>query len=209
MDVAQLTAFLPGVPTPAVWTGALSEAMDRFAISTPARAAAFLAQIAHESGELRRLVENLSYSADRLMVVWPKRFPTLASAEPYERQPEKLANYVYASRLGNGDTASGDGWRFRGRGLLQITGRGNYRACGLALPFPLEVQPELLVAPPIASLAAGQFWRSRGCNELADNNAGDNDDEDFVRITVLINGGKNGLESRRAYWQRAKAALHA
>ncbi len=99
----QLRAFLPGVPSAAPWTAALNAAMVRFEIDSPDRAAAFLAQVAHESAELRRLVENLSYTAKRLMQIWPKRFPTLAAALPYERQPERLANHVYAKRLGNGD----------------------------------------------------------------------------------------------------------
>jgi putative chitinase len=203
----QLKAIMPAAPDLVGWCHALNEAMIRFEINSPARVAAFLAQVAHESGELRRLVENLSYTAKRLVDVWPKRFPTLAQAQPFERQPERLANRVYANRLGNGDEASGDGWRFRGRGLLQITGRGNYRSCGAALGLPLEGQPELLETPVPAAAAAAQFWKSRGLNELADDRNDDNDDEDFVTITVIINGGKNGLTDRRAYWQRAKTVL--
>jgi predicted chitinase len=129
----QLTAFLPKLPNTARWALALNAAMDRFDITTPARVAAFLAQTAHESAEFRTLVENLSYSAAGLCKNWPNRFATPDVAKPYERNPELLANYVYAKRLGNGDAASGDGWRFRGRGLIQLTGRGNYRSCGLAL----------------------------------------------------------------------------
>jgi putative chitinase len=181
--------------------------MDRFEINSSARIAAFLAQVAHESGELRRLVENLNYSAKGLMRVWPKRFPTLEKATAYERQPEKLANYVYAKRLGNGDEASGDGWRFRGRGLLQITGRGNYRTAAKALELRLEDQPDLLETPPVAALAAAQFWQSRGLNELADDRNDDDDDEDFVRISVIINGGRVGLPDRKHYWSRARQAF--
>jgi putative chitinase len=203
----QLRAFLPRVPSATPWTAALNAAMVRFEINSPDRAAAFLAQVAHESAELQRLVENLSYTAKRLMQVWPKRFPILAAALPYERQPERLANYVYAKRLGNGDETTGDGWRFRGRGLLQITGRGNYRATGLALQLPLEARPELLETPAVAALAAAQFWQSRGLNQLADDRNDDNDDEDFVTITVTINGGRVGLDARRLYWTRAKAAM--
>ena|SRR2546426_3337295 len=204
---AQLQAFLPAAQRLDVWCPALNAAMERFQIDSTARAAAFLAQVAHESNEFRNLVENLNYSAGRLMQVWPKRFPTLETATPYERQPEKLANYVYANRLGNGDSASGDGWRFRGRGLLQITGRGNYRSAGLALQLPLETEPERLETPEAAALAAAQYWQSRGLNELADDRNDDNDDEDFVRISTLINGGRVGLDARRLYWAKAKAAL--
>lgn len=204
---SHLTAFLPNALQAAAWTAALSAAMDRFEINSAPRIAAFLAQVAHESAELRRVVENLNYSAKGLMRVWPKRFPTLEKALEYERQPEKLANYVYAKRLGNGDGASGDGWRFRGRGLLQITGRGNYRSCGRALELPLENEPERLETPDVAALAAAQFWHARGLNELADDRNDDNDDEDFVRISVIINGGRVGLAERRKYWERARLAV--
>lgn len=203
----RFAAFLPDAPDIPTWTRALNDAMDLFDVSTPHRVAAFLAQIAHESDEFRRLVENLNYTAKRLMQVWPKRFTSLAKARRYERQPKKLANYVYANRLGNGDEASGDGWRFRGRGLLQITGRGNYRATAQALALPLEDSPELLEQPGVAALSAAQFWKSRGLNELADDRNTDNDDEDFVTISVIINGGRTGLESRKRYWARAKAVL--
>lgn len=194
---SHLKTFLPNALQAAAWTVALTAAMERFEINSSARIAAFLAQIAHESGELRRVVENLNYSASGLTRVWPRRFPTIEKATQYARQPEKLANYVYAKRLGNGDEASGDGWRFRGRGLLQITGRGNYRSSGRALDLALEAEPELLEAPATAALAAAQFWSVRGLNELADDRNDDNDDEDFVRISVIINGGRVGLPDRR------------
>jgi putative chitinase len=204
---AQLTAFLPAIQDPARWASALNAALDRFEINTPARVAAFLAQTAHESAEFRRLVENLNYSAAGLCKTWPNRFASLDFAKTYERNPEVLANYVYAKRLGNGDVASGDGWRFRGRGLIQLTGRGNYRSCGTAIALPLETEPEQLETPEAAALGAAQFWQSRGLNHLADDQNDDNDDEDFVAITKIINGGTAGLTSRRAYWMRARAAL--
>jgi putative chitinase len=202
-----LKQVCPRLPAPALWLGPLNAAAERFEIHTRERVAAFLAQIAHESAELCRLEENLSYTAARIVAVWPGRFPTLESALPFERAPELLANRVYASRLGNGDIDSGDGWRFRGRGLLQLTGRGNYRSAGLALELPLEVEPERLVSPDAAALAAAHFWRSRGLNQLADDRSDDDDDADFVRISILISGGRTGLDSRRQYWERAKAAL--
>jgi len=203
----QLAAFLPALPRADQWTASLNAAMDRFEINTPARAAAFLAQVAHESTEFRDLVENLNYSVKAMMAAWPKRFPTPESALPYERKPELLANYVYSKRLGNGDIASGDGWTYRGRGLLQVTGRGNYRSCGAVLALPLEAQPDLLTSPDAAALAAAQFWQSRGLNHLADDENDDNDDSDFIAITKVINGGTAGLKARQTYWARAKAAL--
>lgn len=204
----QLKAFLPRLSDLSVWSDSLNDAMDRFEImASRERVAAFLAQIAHESGECSCLEEKLSYTAKRLTEVWPKRFPTLERALPYERQAEKLANYVYAKRLGNGDVLTGDGWRFRGRGLLQVTGRANYRSVARALALPLEAEPELLSKPQTAALSAAYYWHSRGLNELADDRNDDDDDEDFVTISVLINGGRAGLESRRRYWAKAKALL--
>jgi putative chitinase len=181
--------------------------MARFDITGIGRMAAFLAQIAHESGQLTRLSENLNYSAKRLLQVWSGRFPTLEKALVYERNPEKLACFVYARRLGNGDEASGDGWRYRGRGLIQLTGRGNYRAAAQGIGLPLEEQPELLVQPGPAALSAAWFWKSHGLNELADDRNDDNDTEDFRTITRRINGGIVGLKERIALWEKAKAVL--
>lgn len=205
----QLTALMPQAPDPATWVAALNAAMSRFSINSQERGAAFLAQIAHESGELRRLSENLNYSASGLMKTWPNRFPTPEKAKLYERNPQKIANFVYAKRLGNGDEASGDGWTFRGRGLMQITGRGNYRSTGAALGLPLEQQPELLEQPATAALSAAHFWQSRGLNELADDRNDDDDNADFVKISIIINGGRTGLTERIAYWKKAKAVLAA
>jgi len=117
-------------------------AAGRREVDSPIRMAAFLAQVAHESSELNVLAENLNYSAAGLRATWPKRFTSDAQARSYARQPERIANFVYTSRLGNGDEKSGDGWRFRGRGLLQLTGRSQYRAAGAELDLPLEAQPE-------------------------------------------------------------------
>lgn len=204
---AQLKQIMPTSSNTAVWIKALNEAMERFEINTHHRGAAFLAQIAHESGELGRLVENLNYSAKRLMQVWPSRFSTLAKAQHYERNPEKLANYVYADRLGNGDEASGDGWKFRGRGLIQVTGRGNYQKAAKALGLALEQQPELLEQPGPAALSAAQFWQSHDLNEFADDRNNENDAADFVTISIRINGGRAGLNERKRYWQKAKSVL--
>lgn len=202
----QLSRIMPACPNAATWTAALNSAMARFHIDSAPRMAAFLAQVAHESGQLTRLTENLNYSAKRLMQVWPKRFPTMEKAARYEKNPQKLANLVYAGRLGNGDEASGDGWRFRGRGLIQLTGRGNYRAAGRGIGLELEQQPDLLEQPEAAALSAAWFWQSHGLNELADCQ-GNDDSEDFTTITRRINGGTVGLKERLALWERAKQVL--
>lgn len=202
----QLVAIMPRVNA-GLWADPLNEAMARFGLLEPDVAAVFLAHVAHESDQCRRLTENLRYSAQRLHGLWPKRFPTLAAAAPYAYNPETLANFVYANRLGNGNGASGDGWRFRGRGLLQISGRTNYRDAGAALGILLEAHPELLEHPFPAALAAGYYFASGQCDELAKDLPDDDDQEDFRRITRLINGGLNGLEERQAYWKTAQAVL--
>ena len=199
----QLKQIMPGCTDPATWAPALNVAMARFDIASSGRMAAFLAQIAHESGQLSHLSENLNYSAQRLMQVWPKRFPTMEKAKQYERNPERLANNVYAGRLGNGDEASGDGWSYRGRGLIQLTGRDNYRAAAKGIELPLENEPDLLLQPGPAALSAAWFWKAHGLNELADANA------DFGTITKRINGGTVGLNERLAFWDRAKDVLVA
>jgi len=207
LSTRQLSAIMPACPETESWTVALNAAMEQFEITTAERMAAFLAQLAHESGQMKRLAENLNYSASRIMQVWPARFPTLGKAQQYERNPEKLANYVYAKRLGNGDETSGDGWRYRGRGLIQLTGRGNCRAAALGIGQPLEEQPELLQQPGAAALSAAWFWKSHGLNELADDRNDDNDTEDFRTITKRINGGTLGMKERMAFWEKAKAVL--
>src|SRR5262249_589095 len=202
---AQLAQIMPRAPNPNVWSAVLDDGMAEFEVNTAVRAAAFLAQVAHESGELRQLVENLNYSAAGLRATWPKRFTSDAMAREYARQPERIANFVYAGRLGNGDEASGDGWRYRGRGRPPITGRSNSGSVGDALGLPLEGDPARLELPEPAARTAGLFWQSRGLNELSDL-SGDrvDDDEDFVEITKRINGGTAGLAARKGHWAAAK-----
>lgn len=181
------------------WAAVISSACGVWGIDTPARAAMFLAQIGHESGQLRTLAENLNYSADGLLATWPGRFtPELAAA--YARQPERIASYVYANRNGNGDAASGDGWRFRGRGLIQLTGRGNYARYEKETGKPVIANPALVEQPAIAADASGWFWAKANLNRLAD--AGN-----LEECTRRVNGGLKGLDDRRAIWGRAKAAL--
>lgn len=177
----------------------LADACAEFGIDTPVRLAAFLAQVAHESANLARLVENLNYSAQGLLGVWPNRF-TPEAASALARQPERIANRVYAGRLGNGDEASGDGWRYRGRGLIQVTGKTNYAACGKALGLDLVGSPELLETPGPAARSAAWFWSSRGLNAPADRG-------DIEAITRTINGGLTGLADRKAHYAHVVAAL--
>ncbi|HCL3992719.1 TPA: glycoside hydrolase family 19 protein [Pseudomonas aeruginosa] len=184
---------------------ALNVAMERFDITSPVRLAAFLAQVGHESSQLTRLVENLNYSAQGLAATWPSRYRGAdgkpnALALNLARHPQAIANNTYASLNGNGDEASGDGWRYRGRGLLQITGRANYRAAAGGLDQPLEVEPELLEQPEWAALSAAWWWAAHDLNELADRG-------EFATITRRINGGLNGQAERLALWERVKAVL--
>ena len=180
-----------------VFVPALNVAMNKFAIVTRLRIAAFIAQVGHESGQLTRLVENLNYSAEGLMKTWPSRFD-LVRATAAARKPEQIANIVYAGRMGN--TEPGDGWKYRGRGLIQITGRANYAACGEALGLDLLSKPELLELPQYAAMSAAWFWSTKGLNTLADKG-------DFVKITRRINGGLNGQADRQGLYDKALKVL--
>lgn len=192
------------------WAAPLNAAMERFEINTPARIAAFLAELAHESTEMTKLTEGLFYSrAERLCKVWPKRFPTPASAEPYVKNSQKLANFVYAGRGGNGNQTSGDGYRYRGRGLFQLTFKDNYRLAGEALGLPLVENPDLATTPEVAALTAAHYWQRLGLNALADHQPGDDDEKDFEQISIRINGGRTGLPERKRYWAKAREALAA
>ncbi|MCQ4297510.1 glycoside hydrolase family 19 protein [Pseudomonas stutzeri] len=202
----QLLQILPNArPVAGVFVPALNRAMARFRIDSPVRRAAFLAQIGHESGQLRRLVENLNYSAAGLAATWPGRFRAAngqpnALAMSLERQPERIANLVYAGRMGNGSVESGDGWRYRGRGLIQLTGCDNYRACGVAIGADLVAEPVLLEQPEWAAMSAAWFWSRNGLNELADVGR-------FEDITRRINGGTHGQPQRLALWRVGQEVL--
>jgi putative chitinase len=202
---AQLLVDAMGAtPADAVrFADAVEDAASLYEIDTPQRLAAFLAQIGHESQGLRRTSENLNYSASRLRAVWPSRF-TESQALSLEHNPEGIANHVYGGRLGNREP--GDGWRYRGRGLIQVTGRRNYEATTEELAEKLGtvpdfvLQPDLLENPRWAALSAGAYWASRHLNELAD--AGKLD-----AIGRAINGGDNGREDRQARHTRALRAV--
>ena len=161
----QLATAMPTLRATRVWLHMLDEAMKRFDIDSATCSATFLAQIAHESDECRNLEDDLSYSADALTRMWPDHFPTLEAARVYERSPERLANFVYANRMGNGPPESCDGYRYRGRGLLRVVGRANYAAAGAALDIDLARQPESILEPRIAALSAAWLWKKYGMSD--------------------------------------------
>lgn len=182
---------------------ALNKILPEYKINTKLRLAHFLAQILHESGNLKYKSENLNYSAKALRSVFGKYFKTDEIANQYARKPEKIANRVYANRMGNGDEASGDGWLRRGRGLIQLTGTDNYKACTKALNVDLMKNPDLIISnAEICMKTACWFWDKNNLNELADK-------DDIKNITKRINGGFNGLEDRSSILKRAKEILGA
>ena len=215
----QLLQILPNAGQSAgVFVPALNTAMNHYQIIGTKRIAAFIAQIGHESGHLTRMVENLNYSADGLSSTWPSRYAEPDGKGGYikvlvdgkarnkpnalglslSRKPEQIANNVYAGRMGN--TAPGDGWKYRARGPIQVTGQDNYEACGEALGLDLINQAELLEKPQHACMSAAWFWATRDHNTLADEGT-------FETITRRINGGLNGLADRQMLYARALKVL--
>jgi putative chitinase len=202
-----------GVKDPAKWLEAVQKTCDEFEINTPQRIASFIAQTAHESGGYTALSENLNYKAATLAACWPNRFATLgADKKPIKEngklvptgvanaiagKPELIANLVYSARMGNGPAESGEGWKYRGRGLKQLTGKDNYTRCGRDLGLDLVSNPDLLLEPMAAARSAGWFWKSNNLSSFAD--AGD-----IKGMTKKINGGFIGLEDRE---KRYKAVL--
>lgn len=200
------------------WVDAVASACKEFHINTPQRIAGFLSQCAHESGGFERLQENLNYSADGMAGIWPRRFAVLGPdgkpvkkdgknqpnkfALALHRKPEMIANVVYASRMGNGPTESGEGWKFRGRGLKQLTGKDNHRACSAGLGVDLVENPDLLLEPVYAARSAAWFWATNKCNTFAD--AGD-----IEGLTKRINGGLIGIEDRKKRYASAMRSLSA
>ena len=173
------------------WAAALDQPMQDAEITTRVRMAAFLSNVAHETGGGRRLVENLSYSAERLCAVWPTRFRSVEDAAPFARNPEALANHVYGGRMGN--TEPGDGWRFRGRGLIQLTGRSNYTA------LSLETRPEWVETRDGAAVSSCRYWRLNNLNATADKG-------DVAAVRRRVNGGTIGLDDVARRYARAMGA---
>ena len=177
----------------------INAAMIEFNIKNPKEQAMFLAQCGHESGNFSTVQENLNYRAETLVKVFPKYFRDVNPAD-YEKQPEKIANRVYSNRMGNSDEASGDGYRYRGRGLIQLTGKDNYNACGAALKMDLHTDPDYLETAEGAARSAAWFWAHNGLNQYADN-------DDIVGCTKRVNGCTIGLEERTQHYEAAKAVL--
>ena len=180
------------------WVDALNETCERFAIDSPFRISGFLSNTAHESGGFKYVKENLNYSVASLMRVWPSRFPTVEIAQRYAMQPEKIANRAYADRMGNGDEASGDGSKFLGRGLIQLTGKNNYVAYSLACDNEALQHPEIVEQPKYAAESAGWFWDVNRLNSLADA-------QDIGGMCKRINGGYNGLDDRQMKYAQIMA----
>ena len=171
--------------------------LPNYGIDTPLRKAQFLAQVAHESGGFKFVVENLNYSANALYNVFRKYFPNLEIANEYARQQEKIANKVYANRMGNGNEASGEGWKFKGRGLIQLTGKSNYQQLSEASGQNFIDKPEQVAEPEWALTSACWYWKKNNINKYAD-------EDDVHMVTKRINGGYNGLQDRQHYLEEFK-----
>ena len=184
----------------AEWVDPLNETFERFGIFTHNQQATFIGQCGHECGNFKILQENLNYKAVTLMKLWPKRFPTLEKANEYAGNAKKIANSVYSSRMGNRDENSGDGYRFRGRGCIQLTGHANYFHASKALGIDFVMDPDLVSTPKYAALTAGWFWDTHKLNAPADA-------LDHAKVTKIINGGTIGLEDRIKHTQQALLVL--
>jgi len=196
--LGRAAGITPGMA--ARWAPHVRECIVVGGLGTRERLAMWLAQVGHESAGFSRLVERLNYSAAGLRKTWPARFPDDRTAELYAGKPEAIANRAYADRIGNGPEASGDGWRYRGRGLIQVTGRANYAACGKAIGLDLLRWPERLEEDRLAALSSCWYWEARKLNWFADF-------DDLEGATKAINGGLNGYSDRAARYKVALAAL--
>lgn len=195
----QLSQLIPKNPYIDQWYEALSVLLPDYEINTPNRIAAFIAQCAHESASFTALHENLNYRSETLSKVWPKKFPA-SIAQQYAHKPEAIANRAYASRMGNGDEASGDGWRYCGRGLIQLTGKDNYTAFADSIGITPEEVSDYVQTFEGAAQSACWFWESNNLNQYADSG-------DIETMTKRINGGTLGLEDRKKHYEHAKHVL--
>ena len=199
---SQLREIIKGNPYIDHWYDALAQCLPDYDINTPNRVAAFMAQTAHESGGYRAIKENLNYRAASLRKTFPKYFPTDELANAYAQQQEKIANRVYANRMGNGPEESGDGYRYCGRGLIQLTGKSNYQAFADSLEITPEEVSEYLATFEGATQSACWFWESNNLNKWADSG-------DMVMLTKKINGGTIGLEDRIKHYNHVLHVLGA
>ena len=202
LTVSQLKQMVPGITHADHWIEAFDQLLPDYEINTPKRIAAFIAQCAHESGGFRFLKENLNYKAESLMKTFPKYFSDRDTANAYAKQPIKIANRVYANRMGNGDEASGDGYRYCGRGLIQLTGKTNYDWFAASLEISATEASEYLETFEGAAQSACWFWESNNLNVEAD--AGD-----IKKMTKKINGGYIGLEDRIKHYEHALHVMGA
>lgn len=200
ISLNQLKQILPDNPSVDNWHTALTQILPDYEINTPQRIAAFLAQCAHESGGFKTLKENLNYKAASLQRVFPKYFPSAELAEQYAHNQPAIANRVYANRMGNGNEASGDGYRYCGRGLIQLTGHDNYQAFAESLEGDIADVPEYLGTFEGAVQSACWFWEANNLNVLADA-------QDILTLTKRINGGTIGLEDRIKHYNHALEVL--
>jgi putative chitinase len=198
----QLSKIIPGNPYLDYWYSALERCLPDYDINTPPRVASFLAQCAHESGNFKFLKENLNYKAASLRRVFPKYFPDDAIAAQYAGKQEMIANRVYGGRMGNGPEATGDGWKYCGRGLIQLTGKQNYQNFADSIETPVEDIPEYLATFEGAVQSACWFWESNNLNQFADKG-------DIITMTKRINGGTIGLEDRIKHYNHALHVLGA
>ena len=199
---AQLAQLIPGNPYVDYWYSAMERCLPDYDINTPQRIAMFVAQCAHESGNFRVLKENLNYRAESLMKVWPRHFPSLDVAKRYAHNQEAIANKAYANRMGNGPEESGDGWRYCGRGLIQLTGKINYQNFAMSIETPVEEVPAYLGTFEGAVQSACWFWEANNLNAPSDNG-------DVLTVTKKINGGTIGLADRQKHYQHALHVLGA
>lgn len=181
----------------------IPEVSQKFAINTPLRLAHFLSQCGHESGNFRLTTENLNYGSKGLLTVFKKYFPTEEKAKLYERKPQKIASYVYGGRMGNGPENTGEGWKYRGRGYIQLTGKNNYRAFDTVVPENIIESPDL-IATKYPLLSAAWYWNSRKINLTADQGA---TDAVVTKVTKLVNGGTNGLADRLKHFKEYYSLL--
>jgi len=198
----QLKELLTKNPYIDQWHKALSQLLPDYEINTPQRIAGFIAQCAHESGGFLFLTENLNYKAESLLKVFPKYFKDMATAKAYEKKPEKIANKIYADRMGNGNEASGDGYKYRGRGLIQLTGKTNYTWFAASLQISPEEAAEYTQTFEGAAQSACWFWETNNLNAFADKG-------DILGMTKKINGGTIGLEDRKKHYEHALHVLGA